>query len=192
MVRPVLVDPAVAGTKAAGQLQTAEAVGEDLIAHPIAKPGGDGLGAVIDGELVFLGYFQIGGRGEVQPEGVPDQPLIVCGDGDVGRKGIHPQGGILPDQGIGLLPVLPLLKAEGNAGLDKAQAPGRMHRQLDALSGGYSPEGSLALAVPGVEQAWVKVFSFHLFHGFTSLLCFRHRRRVFSSAAVVKPFWALK
>ncbi len=92
---PALVDPpAPHHALRVWNFAAAEAVGENLIGGPLAKPGGDILLPVVDGELV--GAQVLGAAIQLfQPEGVPDQPHIAGGV-QLGGKQVLPQLVALP------------------------------------------------------------------------------------------------
>ena len=137
-----------------GGLAAAEAVGENLVGDPLAKPAGGLLRPVIDGELVGAQLLAAAVQ-LLQPEGVPHQPHIAGGVQLHGEQ-ILPQIVALPGHFQDKHLVEPALKADVDAGVGKALRSGRAQGKLYLRPGGHRPIGGLVPAVPGVVggQIW--------------------------------------
>ena len=151
LVRPILMDGASTHqTGGVGDAAAAEAVREDLIGHPLAEPGGDGLLPLIDGELIGP-QLRPAAVQPLQHKGVPDQAHIGA---HVQRPPelVHPQPAVHPGEGDGLLLVVPALEPGGEPSPGKAPRPGRAEGK-----GHPSPRGDRAVwifevQVPGVKN----------------------------------------
>ncbi len=142
-----------------GHTGAAEAVGEDLIGDALSKPGRNGVGAVVDGELPF-GKLQRLSVQPLQAEGVPDQAHIVPG---VQRTGKEIPVPVQPCPRHGhfsnLLP--PELKPRPKHGPGPTTGAAGAEGEGDPGPGGHRPIGSLAPGVSCVEDGGI-------YHGINS------------------------
>ena len=136
-----------------GDPETAEPVGEDLIGHPLPKPGGDRLAAVVHRELEGAQLLPLFAVQPLQGEGVPHQAHIVHG---IQHAGEHVPVPVQAGPGHGDLRRLirPELKAGGQAGPGVALRPRRAQRQRHLGPRGHRPVGVLIPGVPGVKNGW--------------------------------------
>ena len=152
---PALVDPAAPHQPLRiGDLAAAETVGEDLIGHPLAKPGGDFLRPVIDRELI--GAQVLGPAVQLdQTEGVPDQSHIAGGI-QLGGKQILAQVVALPghfqDDGF----VVPALEPGRQTGVGEGLRPGRTEGELHLRSRGHCAVRGFVTGISGIVgwQIW--------------------------------------
>ena len=122
----------------------AEAVGEDLVAHPLPEPAGHDLAPVVDGKLVLLLYVPAPTGDGLQLKGVPHQSHIVPSVQDAG-EGIPPQIGVCPGQLHRDDLIVPLLQPGGElppgVALRPQGAEGERHLGpgRDRSIGGFEP-----------------------------------------------------
>ena len=137
-----------------GHPAAAEAVGENLIGDPLAKPGGDGIRPIVDGELIgpqlLLAAVQ-----PLQTEGVPYQAHIASGV-QGGGKQVLAQVMALPGQLQHKDLIVPALVPDGHTGVRVALNAGRAEGKLYLRPRGHRPVGRLVPRVSGVVggQIW--------------------------------------
>ena len=150
LLLPGGVDPAPAHQPIGlGDPGTAEAVGEDLIGHPLSEPGGDLLSAIVHSQLIGTQLLALLPVQPLQREGVPHQPHIVPSVQHAGEQVPVPiQSG--PGHGNGAYLVLPGLEPRGEQSAGIALLPQRPEGQKHRGPRRRRPIGGLAPGIPGV------------------------------------------
>ena len=145
---PALMDPPSAHhAGGVGNPAAQKTVGKDLVGHPLPKPGGDLLRAVIDGKLVGAQLLPSAVQ-SLQHKGVPHQSHIVPGV-QPGPEQVRPQ--LRASPGHGELPgLLPGLKLGGHPRPGEAQAAAGPQGQLHPRPRGDRPVGAFIAQVTGV------------------------------------------